>query len=866
MFTVPTMASAIDYPGWHSLSAEKLSQIQPASANHAAVLKTMSARAVGRQDIEAGIALLEQVESDQTNVEAQLYWQSIACVLHLQNGDLTRATDFCQQLERVSDVEQVHPSVTALVFGALGGFATRKGQAQEALALMDQGLEHAIESNDRSLLALLHHNRSLPLVMLGMTDLAISSLETSRRYQDAVPEDSQLPAVLLHNLGYVQAQRGGHEDAIQQFAKVVEWAVSLDQLSRAFIAATQWSHSLTALGRADEAVQLLLPWIQRDDFSSTADARADAFRALGSAYLAQSDHANAEYYLKRGLDIARAQSNPVRVAQLSLSWIGFQLKTQQYEAAVTDLTTLLVDTPETSALRVQALLQMSQAQQALGNYALAWHYLDEHRRVDAAARMEDFDRRLSALRAANDLDLANYELAASRERERVAFERSEQDRLNRNIVLLAAALACIIGFLLYRRGLERRDAKLQARKTQELQITLAERTQDIQSETDLRVAAEKVQSELEQRIADDERLRTVGQLTGGVAHDFNNLLTVILMSADLLKAQGIRDPEGLLEDIVQAGESGKATTQSLLSYARQQELQPETIDLQEFLKRRTPLFKRTLGDEIGLQIIADTTRLIAADPGKLTTGLINLLFNAREAMDEQGLVQIFLEPEAGDRVAIVVSDTGAGMSSEVMSRAFEPFYTTKQDGGGSGLGLSMVYGFVKQTGGELTLCSGEMGLATPGFNTSIRLSFKTVTSHSKPIVASVELPQQSVKPRLALLVEDQIGVREVCKAALSRRGFEVVEAENGVEALELVETNPGFDLVVSDALMPGGVSGVDVAKFLETSHPDVPVVLMSGGPVEPPANSVFLMKPFALAELDATVQQLLADRESRTGS
>jgi CheY-like chemotaxis protein len=372
----------------------------------------------------------------------------------------------------------------------------------------------------------------------------------------------------------------------------------------------------------------------------------------------------------------------------------------------------------------------------------------------------------------------------------------------------------------------------------------------MQHEMQRRIEAEQANTDLQKRVSEDERLRTIGQLTGGVAHDFNNLLTVILLSADMLKDDPKEQKRSLINDIIHAGESGKAITQSLLAYARQQELQPEPMRLDKYLQRRLTLFQRTLGSniELTLNLVPAT---ITVDPGQLTACLINLIFNAREAMDDNGKMAIETNVASSSTVELKISDNGRGMSKDIAQHATEPFYTTKTDGKGSGLGLSMAFGFMKQSGGELTI-SSQVDVGT-----TVTLSFPTSVAEEEPVAPSALNRPFNDKRRKVLLIDDQDSVRDVCRSALESMNFAVFEANTGVQGLEHILAEDNFDLVVSDAVMPGGISGLEVANTLADVKPSLPVILMSGGPLETPENCFFLAKPFSLDQLEQMIHQAI---------
>lgn len=841
----------LSYADLHKLNADELQQLVDSESGISQTRASLVfARSISRRNFAEGKAQLMLLNDKQMATNEQVYLYAIDCGISVRSGDMQAAGQACESA-KLALTEGLNLSVQAQAYDALGSLATRQGRIPEALSYYEKGLSAAVAADDRELLYVLHHNRATPLINMGLTDLAIQSLETSRRYMAVLPEDSQLPGILLYNLAYVQAQRGAHREALQEYLQAIDWLEALQHNSRIYIAKTQVAIAHTALGEPQLALDTLLPWMQREDLTLSPDSIADAYHALAGAYIALNQLPRAEKMINDGLAIAQAQANPLRLQQLSLAQINLTVQQLDYERAESLLSELIVTYTQETNFRVSMLDRMASIQAAMGDYQQAWAYSREHKALDAKVRSQDFDLRLSALRVVGELDQANYDLAIAREREKATALQSVSARTTRNGAILGAIFILAIGFLLFRRVIEKREATVAKKHTLELEKQVSERTSDMQHEMQRRIEAEQANTDLQQRIAEDERLRTIGQLTGGVAHDFNNLLTVILLSADMLKEDPKENNATLLEDIIHAGESGKAITQSLLAYARQQELQPEPMRLDKFLGARTSLFQRTLGDTIILDMNLQPAT-ITVDKGQLTTCLINLLFNARDAMGKNGKLKIDISNLTDNEVHLSIADNGSGMTEATQTRATEPFYTTKFDGGGSGLGLSMAYGFMKQSGGDLTIRSVE----TTG--TTVTLAFPSSTAGDVTDTEAVQPEPFQNKFRKVLLIDDQDGVRDVCRAALESMNFTVFEASSGVQAMEYILSGDHFDLVVSDAVMPGGISGLEVASTLAEVQPDLPIILMSGGPVDTPDNCLFLAKPFSLEQLETTVREAMS--------
>jgi signal transduction histidine kinase/ActR/RegA family two-component response regulator len=357
-------------------------------------------------------------------------------------------------------------------------------------------------------------------------------------------------------------------------------------------------------------------------------------------------------------------------------------------------------------------------------------------------------------------------------------------------------------------------------------LTISDMTKRAQSEAVLR---------------ESQKMQAIGQLTGGIAHDFNNLLTVIMGNLELARAKlQAHDPVvAQIDRSLWAAQRGGTLTSQLLAFARKQPLAPAPIDLSSTLPELVPLLRRTLGETIEVRFI-DSAGLwpAMADPAQLESAVLNLALNARDAMPGGGRLTIELsnkvldeeyarlhaEVTPGDYVMVAVSDTGHGMTPEVAARAFEPFFTTKTEGRGTGLGLAMVFGFVKQSGGHVKAYS------EPGQGTSVKIYLPRAIGGLVPNMqrsgVPADLPRGSAT---ILLVEDEAAVREISTAILRSLGYRVLEAQDGDEALRVFGAHAAeVELLLTDVVLPGNVRGRELGERITAIRPQVKVLFMSG--------------------------------------
>ena len=353
------------------------------------------------------------------------------------------------------------------------------------------------------------------------------------------------------------------------------------------------------------------------------------------------------------------------------------------------------------------------------------------------------------------------------------------------------------------------------------------------------IGAAMQRSRTEEQLFQSQRLEALGQLTGGVAHDFNNLLTVVSGNLQMLEERVASDAlsANLVKAALRATGRGADLTRKLLAFARRQTLQPRAIDVRQLLASLADILRRTLGANIDVRsVVDDGLPPVKADPGMLDTALLNLAVNARDAMPGGGTLTLSATLASVDAgfvaradgltpgryLLISVTDTGTGMSPEVLAHAFEPFFTTKDSGKGSGLGLSLVYGFAKQSGGHVQATSA------PGLGTTISLYLPVDEVEALPPATFGVDPAYRGGNETVLVVEDDEEVREVATAFLRRLGYRVLEAADAPGALAQLEREPGIDLLFSDIVLRGDISGPTLAREALARWPQLRVAFASG--------------------------------------
>jgi PAS domain S-box-containing protein len=375
-------------------------------------------------------------------------------------------------------------------------------------------------------------------------------------------------------------------------------------------------------------------------------------------------------------------------------------------------------------------------------------------------------------------------------------------------------------------GIDISDAKQAELDLLRINDLLAERVQAALAERD----------EAQARLHHAQKLEAVGQLTGGVAHDFNNLLTVVIGALDLIQ----RRPDDterrgkMIEAALGAARRGERLTHQLLAFSRRQALKPEAIRIDELLGESEPLLRRAVGEAVSLAFVPDApAAVVMVDPGQFDAAIMNLVVNARDAVGERGEVRLetsicslvdgqIPDIAPGDYVQVVVRDDGVGMDPDILARVFEPFFTTKDVGKGTGLGLSQVYGFARQSGGGVQIETA------PGQGAAVCLYLPRVEALAEAGELAAEQVTAKARALQVLLVEDDAEVAVMVAAMLEELGHHVVRADGVQRAMEMLKRPDLIDLMLTDLVMPGGRSGVDLARAASELRPGLPIILSSG--------------------------------------
>lgn len=444
------------------------------------------------------------------------------------------------------------------------------------------------------------------------------------------------------------------------------------------------------------------------------------------------------------------------------------------------------------------------------------------------------------------------------------FGHEEPDRFDARAERLALGLAAQAAIAID-------NARLIAstrRANQTLEQKVAERTAELEAEMASREQAEAA-------LRQSQKMEAVGQLTGGIAHDFNNMLTGVIGSLDLMKR---RLESGKTENLVRymdaastSAQRAAALTARLLAFSRRQSLDPRPVDINRLTGSLDTLLARSINENIRLSIVpAAGSPCAMVDANQLESALLNLAINARDAMPNGGTLtvevdtveldaaQVAAKPDMapGSYVVIAVSDTGVGMSPEVIEKVFEPFFTTKPIGQGTGLGLSMVYGFVRQSGGQVRIHS------QPGQGTSVKILLPVADAADQSVAAS-DAPVREGRGQTVLVVEDDPSVRLLVREVLEELGYVTLEAGDATQALPILRSEQALDLMVSDVGLPG-MNGRQLAEIAREHRPDLPILFVTGYAENAAIRAGFLgtnmgmiTKPFALDALAAKIDQMV---------
>ncbi|WP_150303380.1 PAS domain S-box protein [Pseudomonas saliphila] len=420
-----------------------------------------------------------------------------------------------------------------------------------------------------------------------------------------------------------------------------------------------------------------------------------------------------------------------------------------------------------------------------------------------------------------------------------------------------------------------REALTQSRD--QLEARVAQRTAELQAALDKLSIEARERKQAEEKLVQSEKLKAIGQLTGGIAHDFNNLLAGISASLEVMQQ---RMESGQTENLqrysnmaLTSVNRAAALTHRLLAFSRQQSLAPKSISPQQVVSELEDLIRRTVGPNIRVNCHFAARGSVVCDPQQLENAILNLAINARDAMPDGGALTIEtrqftldqphadeLSLKAGEYICIAVTDTGVGMDGSVVARAFDPFYTTKNIGDGTGLGLSMVYGFTQQSGGS-TLLQSE-----PGLGTTVSMFFPCDNHRPRETRKQTHHELPKANGESILVVDDEMLVRVLISEGLRELGYRVSEAEDSESACRVLEQEEPIDLLITDIGLPGASNGRALAETFRAQRPDLKVLFITGFAADPQLEqaasmrgTALMTKPFPMSELGGRVRSLISE-------
>ena len=802
-------------------------------------------------------------------------------------GDREKRLEYVQRAIRLSE-ELGDPNLAFRAMAEKVALLATSFKFEEAieLAQVARGLENVNSSNEDS--AKLYLYQGLAYMNPGTSDL-VAAIECLR-YAEALVEDNPKQLALVNNyLGICLRRIGCKGEALHAMRQALKYSTDANYHTFDFQILTELSTLLISHGKLDEAevfMQQLLTqsngksviWmlqanlslaeiaLLREDYDLARELSekvvdsgsvnhdfyvrwiSKAYLLIGKSYFAQEEYAKAETNFQRSLD---AGPDDLSFRDLSRNHVGIALIRQGQVAQGLELLTAVAESSETEHFRVDACKKLAEHFIAEDDYESALKYERQLREIEenkVSQRLRLVESRFRPMLMVNRLQLIANEEKTKALAEKINSEKArlvanaslKEASFNRRIrnIVIVGSLILVLGSLFYFQSLFRiRQAKLQLAESQKL-------------------------GKLERQLAQTRRIESIGQLTSNLAHDFNNILQVVCHSNEMLK-DSLREQLDethieLLSSSTNAVELGARITSQLLSFSGKHPVTPEPTSVRKIIENNSLLFSSACGDEISIeqQCLASDHLVVNVDRGRLSNAILNLLLNAQRAMGGRGQIELRMSDhvglEAGEDsdlyLRIDVIDTGCGMSTHEVERACEPYFTSKSEGTGSGLGLSSVKGFSDQVGGVMKIDS------EPGKGTTVSIFIPATYGEVSGNVAC-ECEGSRVSLDMAsevrcLVVEDNDAVQASIVSLLNLIDVECLECKNADQAIEILKCDQNFQLIISDIRMPGEQNGMDLARWLANNLRHATTILISGNEAPPYAeNCIFLRKPFQLSEL-----------------
>ncbi|MEM9741945.1 MAG: ATP-binding protein [Pseudomonadota bacterium] len=837
------------------LSRAELERRLAAEPENAGVLLTLADRQLFKQE---GLSGLSEVHSATFSDDQAIYLDILLCHQAALEGT-------------ARDCESLGEPQTGSVFlnarAALTQTTTAliRGDVDEAVRLGRSGLRSARRADSRRLLSLTHSANGIALHRAGLLSESLQSFDDARRLIDPVTDGDLLLNLTINHAnvlmlaGFAEAASVLYREALDSKEASLPYhqLILRTNLAEAYLRLEQPENAEAAL----ETV-----WQSFAKSQPLPPLYVHATTVLAQTYAALGQTPEALDLLNPMVADSSANLLPAQAQLVAFERARILANAGDTEAALPDLRAAVnaFDQANNRWLLLEGLDSLAAAATDAGQLELALESQQRARALQAQLQSERSEKSLAYQQAELAADAAEYERQLAIEEARASNSAETLERTRWVTLLILAALLPLLTYLLLSRRYRQKELDAQRRAADELERQIVERTNELEDELSARLLLQEERTNLETQLAESDKLRALGQLTTGVAHDFNNLMTVVTLSAELLGLDDERltaRQRQALMDILNASDSAAGITSHLLAYARQQPQAPESVPLADFLVSSRPLFQQTLGEQIELRQSVETSEAVQVDRAHLTTALINLLANAREAIDGSGQVLIRAYDHSlatnKDRktVVLTVEDDGKGMSSTEAERATEPFFTTKTDANRSGLGLSMVYGFVKQSGGELQL--GQSSLSGARISLLLPAGGKHRQAASEPSHPRSAAARSEPMRGTVLLVEDKDELRAALQRIIGSMGLTVETASSADEALERITQGYEPNLVITDVVMPGALSGKALADELSVLYPNIGVLLMSGYSDITSDRYLILRKPFHITELQELILETL---------
>jgi signal transduction histidine kinase len=654
---------------------------------------------LARKHLQSADAVISQQD-----LAGRSYLDASWCWVYITLADLAKAQQKCGSAVMLAETSQDHWAMTK-AYGALAALNYQTGELRQAYEMARKAVDASMQVGSAQLTATQYNSMGLIARAQGLFRTGLDYFVRGLEIVDPQVHE-EIFHILSFNVGLSYSDLGEYEIAKDFYSGEYEWAVETKRYSKELTVLIYTAIADVELGHAEEVVRELGSALERPELRENNGYLAFAYAVLGEAHLALANYPAALEVFEIGMRIAEANPNTFEQRQVKTGYARALFETGDIDRARSLVTEAIQQLRAENArlMLLPPLNLLGELEEAEGNFAASLGAYKESARLTRDFQQQAIEHQLATLRTEFELDEKEQELAAAR-----------QDTIIRNGVIVFVLGLAIMGYLGVSRRMQKQRAERETEHADRLETVVAERTGELEEKIEQANLLESARIALERQLAEAEKLRVLGQLTGGVAHDFNNLLTVVIGSAELLKDMLPQDSEQdvLLDHITTAAASGAGITRALMAYARKQPLQLETVVLNDILRVRLPIVGRTLGGMVSIRLdLEQCAELkVVLDTSQLTSALLNLALNARDAQNNHGEIVVGLEQRDKKWAVISVTDTGKGMTPDELSRAVEPFYTTKEETQGNGLGLSMVYGFSKQIGGDLEIES-QIGVGT----------------------------------------------------------------------------------------------------------------------------------------------------------